>query len=86
MNAPNVQGPVVEILTLDIKPGRRDEFHHLYVNEALPLLRKWNFQILAHGPSIAVLPFENLSDNTSGTRLPLRCPNMKTGPMYFLAG
>ena len=42
---------VIEILTIDLKPGRRDEFHQLYVSEALPLLKKWNFEVLAHGPS-----------------------------------
>jgi hypothetical protein len=46
--APN---SVIEILTIDLKPGRRDEFHQLYVSEALPLLKKWNFEVLAHGPS-----------------------------------
>jgi len=44
-------GPVLEILTLDVKAGQRDEFQRLYVNEALPLLRKWKFRVLAHGPS-----------------------------------
>jgi hypothetical protein len=43
---------VIEILTIDLKPGRRDEFHQLYVSEALPLLKRWNFQVLAHGPSL----------------------------------
>jgi hypothetical protein len=42
---------VVEILTLTLKPGTRERFHHLYVTEALPLLRKWNFRVVAHGPS-----------------------------------
>jgi NIPSNAP len=43
---------IIEILTIDLKPGRRDEFHQLYVSEALPLLKRWNFQVLAHGPSL----------------------------------
>jgi hypothetical protein len=43
---------VIEILTIDLKPGRRDEFHRIYVSEALPLLKKWNFEVLAHGPSL----------------------------------
>ncbi|HEX6564229.1 MAG TPA: NIPSNAP family protein [Chthoniobacterales bacterium] len=47
--APN---SVIEILTIDLKPGRRDEFHQLYVSEALPLLKRWNFQVVAHGPSL----------------------------------
>jgi hypothetical protein len=43
---------VVEILTIDSKPGRRDEFHKLYVTDALPLLKKWDFEVLAYGPSL----------------------------------
>ena len=43
---------IIEILTIDLKPGRRDEFHKLYVSEALPLLKKWNFEVLACGPSL----------------------------------
>ena len=43
---------VIEILTLSLKPGTRDRFHHLYVTEALPLLKKWKFQVVAHGPSL----------------------------------
>jgi hypothetical protein len=42
---------VVEILTIDVKPGKRDQFHKLYEEEALPLLRKWKFDVVAHGPS-----------------------------------
>src|SRR5262249_55935605 len=42
---------VIEILTLTLKPGTRDRFHHVYVTEALPLLRKWRFNVVAHGPS-----------------------------------
>lgn len=42
---------VIEILTLTLKPGTRDKFSQIYVNEALPLLKKWKFQVVAHGPS-----------------------------------
>ena len=42
---------VIEILTLTLKPGTRDKFHQVYVTEALPLLKKWQFQVVAHGPS-----------------------------------
>jgi hypothetical protein len=44
-------GGVVEILTLTLKPGTRNRFHDVYVNQALPLLRKWKFDVVAHGPS-----------------------------------
>ncbi len=43
---------VIEILTLDVKPGRRGEFHNVYEAQSLPLLKKWGFQVLAHGPSL----------------------------------
>ena len=43
---------VFEILTLDIKPGRRDEFHNVYVTQSVPLLKKWNFNLDAFGPSL----------------------------------
>src|SRR5687767_9374730 len=42
----------VEIRSLNLKPGRREEFHRLYVEEALPLLQRWNFDVVAHGPSL----------------------------------
>src|SRR5213592_4224516 len=45
-------GKVIEILTLDIKPGRRDEFHNVYVTQSVPLLKKWNFDLVAYGPSL----------------------------------
>ena len=30
----------------------REEFHRLYIEEALPLLKRWNFDVVAHGPSL----------------------------------
>jgi len=42
----------IEIRSLTVKPGTRDEFHHHYIEEALPLLRSWNFDVVAHGPSL----------------------------------
>ena len=42
----------IEIRSLDIKPGAREEFHRLYIEEALPLLQRWNFDVMAHGASL----------------------------------
>jgi len=42
----------VEIRSLNIKPGTREEFHGLYIEEALPLLKRWNFDVVAHSPSL----------------------------------
>jgi NIPSNAP protein len=45
-------GHIIEIRSLTIRPGRREEFDSLYVEQALPLLKHWSFDVLAHGPSL----------------------------------
>lgn len=35
----------VEIYSLNLKPGMREELHHLYMEEALRLLQYWNFDV-----------------------------------------
>jgi len=42
----------VEFRLLNLKPGTRDEFHRLYVEDALSLLKRWNFDVVTHGPSL----------------------------------
>ena len=42
----------IEIRSLNLKPGTREEFHRLYIEEALPLLQRWSFDVVAHGPSL----------------------------------
>lgn len=42
----------VEIRSLNLKSGRREEFHRLYIEEALPLLIRWNFDVVTHGSSL----------------------------------
>ena len=43
---------LIEIRSINLQPGRREEFHRLYIEEALPLLKRWNFDVVAHGPSL----------------------------------
>lgn len=43
---------LIEIRTLTLKPDSREEFHRLYIEEALPRLKRWNFDVVAHGPSL----------------------------------
>ncbi|MGE5073645.1 MAG: NIPSNAP family protein [Anaerolineae bacterium] len=43
---------LIEIRTLTLKPGTRDEFHRIYVERSLPLLKKWKHDVVAHGPSL----------------------------------
>ena len=42
----------VEIRSLNLKPDTREEFHRLYIEQALPLLKRWNFDVVTHGPSL----------------------------------
>jgi hypothetical protein len=41
----------IEIRTLTLKPNTRDMFHHHYMEHVLPLLKRWNFDVVTHGPS-----------------------------------
>ena len=43
---------MIEILILNLKEGTREEFHHVYVTQSLPLLKKWNINVVAHGRSL----------------------------------
>ena len=42
----------IEIRSLNLKAGRREEFHRIFIEQALPLLKRWNFDVVAHGPSL----------------------------------
>jgi len=42
----------VEIRSYNLKPNTRDEFHRLCIEESLPLLKRWDFDVVAHGPSL----------------------------------
>ena len=42
----------IEIRTLNLKLNSREEFHHLYIEQSLPILQRWNFDVVAHGPSL----------------------------------
>jgi len=42
---------VVEIRSYQLKPGTRDLFHRLMSEQAVPMLRRWHVDVVAHGPS-----------------------------------
>jgi len=42
---------VVEIRSYNLKPGTRAGFQALFEREALPMLRRWNVDVVAYGPS-----------------------------------
>jgi hypothetical protein len=48
----NYQRNDKRIRSINLKPSTREEFHRLHIEEALPLLKRWNFDVVAHGPSL----------------------------------
>lgn len=42
----------LEIRSYNLKPGTRDEFHRLFLEEAYPMLKRWNVDVVAYGPSL----------------------------------
>ena len=42
----------IEIRSYTLKPGTRDKFHRLFLEEAFPLLKRWNVDVVSYGPSL----------------------------------
>jgi hypothetical protein len=42
----------LEIRSYSLKPGTREEFARLFLEEAMPLLQRWNIDVVAYGPSM----------------------------------
>jgi len=42
----------VEIRSYTLKPGTREEFHRLVVEQSMPMLKRWNMDVVAYGPSL----------------------------------
>ena len=87
MASPAASQEVFEILTLDIKAGRRDEFHNVYVTQSVPLLKKWNFDLVAYGPSLhdinsyyVIRRFKNLEDREKSEAAFYGSDDWKSGP------
>lgn len=43
--------PFIEIRSYNLRPGARDEFHRRMAEAALPMLRRWNIDVVAYGAS-----------------------------------
>ena len=41
----------VEIRSYNLRDGTRNEFHRLFLDEALPMLERWKIDVVAYGPS-----------------------------------
>jgi hypothetical protein len=43
---------VVEIRSYNLKPGTRPTFHQMVVEQAVPMLKRWQGDVVAYGPSL----------------------------------
>ncbi len=41
----------VEIRSYNLKPGTRQAFHQLFIEQALPMLNRWKVDVVRYGPS-----------------------------------
>jgi hypothetical protein len=41
----------VEIRSYNLKPGSRDEFHRLMTERSMPMLERWQVDVVDYGPS-----------------------------------
>ena len=60
---------IIEIRTYRLKPGTRDEYHRLFREVALPLLRRFDVDVVGAAPSlddpdgyVLIRAFEDLAD------------------------
>jgi hypothetical protein len=43
---------MIEIRSYNLKPGTRNQFHKLFVEQALPMLERWKVEVVSYGPSL----------------------------------
>ncbi len=86
-----LSGPVIEILTLSLKPDTREKFHQLYVTQSLPLLKKWGINVVAHGPSMhdensyyVIRLFKNMEDRQKSEDAFYSSNDWRNGPRESL--
>jgi NIPSNAP len=48
-----MEGAVLDLRTYRVVPGGRAEFERIFVEGALPMLRRHGIDVVAHGPSVA---------------------------------
>ena len=77
----------VEIRSYTLKPGARDEFHRLFLEEAFPMLQRWNMDVVSYGPSLhdensyyLMRRFESLAHREESENAFYESDEWRTGP------
>lgn len=47
-----VMNHILEIRSYKLKPDTGDEFHRLFLEQAFPMLKRWNVDVVNYGPSL----------------------------------
>jgi len=43
---------ILEIRSYQLKSGTREQFHRLFLEQAFPMLQRWQVDVVAYGPSL----------------------------------
>jgi len=83
----------VEIRSYNLKPGTRQEFHHLFLEAAMPLLKRWNVDVVAYGPSLhdensyyLMRRFDSLADREASEDSFYGSDEWRQGPRHAILG
>lgn len=78
---------ILEIRSYELKPGTRDEYDRLFREEAAPLLRQFEIDVVAVGPSegdpngfFLIRAFEDLDDRARREDAFYSSPEWREGP------
>ena len=85
--APPSKRRLVEVRSYNLKPGTRAEFHRLASTVAVPLLKRFQIDVVAHGPSpqdetsyYLIRAFDDLADRQAKEDAFYGSDDWKTGP------
>ena len=83
----NNKKQMVEIRSYNLKPGKRDLFHKLMIEQSLPMLLRWKVQVVAYGPSLhdddsyfLVRAYDDLEDRQQSQDAFYGSEEWKSGP------
>ncbi|HYS10832.1 MAG TPA: hypothetical protein VEP66_18985 [Myxococcales bacterium] len=86
-----VRHRIIEVRALNLKPGSRGEFHRVFVERSLPLLRRWGFDVVAFGPSAhdessfyVIRSFQDLAERQSQEDAFYGSDDWRSGPRELL--
>jgi hypothetical protein len=82
-----VENKIIEIRSYNLKPGSRNELQKLFIEQALPLLKKWKVDVVDYGPSthdedswFLIRAYKNIQDRQESEDAFYGSDDWKKGP------